>query len=237
MMDTWNENSLNVVRLDHANEQLRDAFLRWQCRIRQISMRRHEGRPTSGMAPLASPVPGSASGSGPATQSGPTAESAPAPGVPPDSGPTPGSAQSTGPIARIVTVLCRRPEHSATMELRHMARRTHDPAERREAALKFFAERYYQTAREFSDTLTASFPPDSATAATLLAHRECRLDFEQFSQRYRMHCTVRRLSPNNPLREATFWHNLLFNPRLPADCTILGFEPDWPKSDAEPPVV
>ena len=117
-----------------------------------------------------------------------------------------------------------------------MARRTHDPSERREAALKFLAERYYQGAREFSDTLTASFPPDSATAATLLAHRECRLDFEQFSQRYRVHCTVRRLSRNNPLREATFWHNLLFNPRLPADCTILGFEPDWPKSDTEPPV-
>ena len=117
-----------------------------------------------------------------------------------------------------------------------MARRTHDPAERREAALKFLAERYYQASREFSDTLTAGFPPDSATAAKLLADRECLLDFEQFSQRYRLHCTVRRLSPNNPLREATFWHNLLFNPRLSADCTILGFEPDWPKSDAVPPV-
>ena len=116
-----------------------------------------------------------------------------------------------------------------------MVRRTHDPAQRREDALKFLAERYYQAPREFSDTLTASFPPDSATAATLLTHRECRLDFEQFSQRYRLHCTVRRLSRNNPLHEATFWHNLLFNPRLPADCIILGFEPDWPKSEADPP--
>ena len=116
-----------------------------------------------------------------------------------------------------------------------MARRTHDPSERREAALKFLAERYYQAPREFSDTLTASFPADSRIAAKLLAGRECRLDFEQFSQRYQVHCTVRRLSPNNPLREATFWHNLLFNPRLPAGCIILGFEPDWPKSDAEPP--
>ena len=230
----------NVVRLDRANERLRDAFLRWQCRIRQISMRKHEGRPTSGMAPLASPVPGSVS----ATESVPTAESvqaaesAPVPEVSLDPGPTPGpgSAQGAGSIARIVTVLCRRPEHSATMELRHMARRTHDPSERREAALKFLAERYYQAPREFSDTLTASFAPDSATAAELLAHRACRLDFEQFSQRYQVHCTVRRLSPNNPLREATFWHNLLFNPRLPADCTILGFEPVWPKSDAEPPL-
>ena len=205
----------NVVRLDSANERMRDSFLRWQCRIRQISMRSHDGRPTSGMTPLVSParrsVPGSAQG--------------------PAQGPT-GSAD---PTARIVTVLCRRPEHSATMELRHMARRTHDPGERREAALKFFAERYYQAAHEFSDTLTASFPPDSGAASKLLAGRECRLAFEQFSQRYDVRCTVRRLSENNPLREATFWHNLLFNPRLPTDCIILGFEPDWSKSEAEPP--
>ena len=232
MMNTRNEDDSNVVRLDRANERMRDAFLRWQCRIRQISMRSHEGRPTGGMAPIASPVPGSA----PLPGSAPATESAPAPGVPPGSGPAPGSTQGAGPIARIVTVLCKRPEYSATMEFRHMARRTHDPAQRREDALKFLAERYYQTPREFSDTLTASFPPDSAIAATLLAHRECRLDFEQFSQRYRVSCTVRRLSRNNPLREATFWHNLLFNPRLPADCTILGFEPDWPRSDSEPPV-
>ena len=229
----------NVVRLDRANERMRDAFLRWQCRIRQISMRKHEGRPTSGMAPLASPVPGSVSAmeSVPTAESVPATESTPVPEKSLDSGPTPGSdsAQGAGSIARIVTVLCRRPEHSATMEFRHMARRTHDPAQRREDALKFLAERYYQAPREFSDTLTASFPPDSQTAAKLLAHREYRLDFEQFSQRYRVHCTVRRLSPNNPLREATFWHNLLFNPRLPAGCIILGFEPDWPKSDAEPP--
>ena len=91
-----------------------------------------------------------------------------------------------------------------------------------------------QSSREFSDILTASFPPDSATAAALLAHRECRLAFEQFSQRFDVHCTVQRLSPNNPLREATFWHNLLFNPRLSGDCVILGFDPEWPKSEAEP---
>ena len=137
------------------------------------------------------------------------------------------------PVARVVTVLSKRPQHSVTMELRHLARRTHDPAERRENALKLFAERHYQAATEFSDTLTASFPPDSGTATRLLEGRECRLDFEQFGQRYRLHCRVRRLSENNPLREATFWHNLLFNPLLTADCIILGFEPDWGRSEAE----
>lgn len=208
----------NPAPLDRAAERVRDAFLHWQCRVRQIAMRSHEGRPTSGMTPLASPVPA------------PAADAAPGPA------PEPGSSPHAEPIARIVTVLCKRPEHSATMELRHLARRTHDPAERRAAALEFLAERYYQAPREFSDTLTASFPPASGTAAKLLAGRECRLDFEQFRQRYAVHCTVRRLSGNDPLREATFWHNLLFNPRLPADCIVLGFEADWPRSSADPSV-
>ena len=190
----------NVVRLDRANAQLRNGFLRWQCRIRQIAMRSQGGRPTSGMTPRVSAV-------------------------------DEGTAD-----ARIVTVLCRRPEHSVTMELRHLARRTHDPAERHENALRFLAERYYQIAGEFSDILTASFSPSSGTAAALLDRRECRLEFEQFSQRFDLYCTVRRLSGNNPLREATFWHNLLFNPRLAAAGIILGFEPDWSKSEADPPI-
>ena len=188
----------NIVRLDRANEELRDRFIGWQCRIRQIAMRSQDGRPSSGMTPLVFAVGGNA------------------------------------PVARVVTVLCKRPEHSVTMELRHMARRTHDPAERRDDALKFLAERHYQAAGEFSDVLTATFPPDSGIAATLLEQRECRLSFEQFSQGFDVHCTVRRLSPNNPLRDATFWHNLLFNPRLSADCIILGFEPEWPRSEADP---
>lgn len=192
----------SVVRLDSANERLRDGFLRWQCRIRQIAMRRHGGRPSAGMTPLVSDVDGDA------------------------------------PIARVVTVLCKRPEHSAAMELRHLARRTHDPAQRREDALRLFAERYYQAAREFSDTLTASFAADSETAAKLAPGpmgRPCRLVFAQFGQRYDLRCTARPLAPADPLRDATFWHNLLFNPRLPADCAILGFEPDWSESRAEPP--
>ena len=154
----------------------------------------------------------------------------------PSAGMTPlvSATDRNAPQVRIITVLCKRPEHAVTMELRHMARRSHDPAERRQNALQFFAERYYQTANEFSDSLTASFSPNSETAEALLGDRKCRLAFEQFSQRFRLHCTVRRLSRNNPLHEATFWHNLLFNPRLNADCIILGFEPDWPESTADP---
>lgn len=42
----------SVVRHESLKQALRDAFLRWQCRIRQIAVRQDEGRPSSGMMPL-----------------------------------------------------------------------------------------------------------------------------------------------------------------------------------------
>ena len=191
-----------VVRLESANERLRDRFMYWQCRIRQIAMRTGAGQPSPGMVPSVV--------------------------VPSSHGP-----QATG---NIVTVLCRRPEHSQTMELQHIVRRTQDPAQRRDDALKLLAERYYQAAREFSTTITATFPPASGLASNLLAYESVQLGFEQYSQRYALRCEVRRLSLNNPLREATFWHNACFNPALPADCEVLGFEPRWAHCEADPPV-
>ena len=41
----------NVVNLAPAQAALRDHFLGWQCRLRQIAMRKHGGRPTAGMRP------------------------------------------------------------------------------------------------------------------------------------------------------------------------------------------
>jgi hypothetical protein len=41
----------NVIRLAAAAEQIRDDFLHWQCRIRQMAMRDGGGRPTPGMRP------------------------------------------------------------------------------------------------------------------------------------------------------------------------------------------
>lgn len=39
--------------MDQDTEALRLHFLGWQCRVRQLAVRRHEGRPTSGMCPKA----------------------------------------------------------------------------------------------------------------------------------------------------------------------------------------
>jgi hypothetical protein len=89
---------------------------------------------------------------------------------------------------------------------------------------------YYQQAKEFSDTLTATFVPGSPGAEALLAAGRCRLGFDAYSQRFDLDCAVRRLEPAHPLYQATWWHNRLFNPDLHPDTVILAFRPDWESS-------
>ncbi len=136
------------------------------------------------------------------------------------------------PLCRMVTVLCRKGEFSVMPELSHMARSTHDPSQRREMAVQFFSSAYFQRAGRFSDSLTATFAPGSRTAARLLKAKVCRLTFKAFSQGFDLSCGVRRLLPEDPLHEATHWHNFLFNPRLHPEAEILSFDPLWKCSSA-----
>lgn len=191
-------NNAAVVRHDSLKHALRDAFLGWQCRIRQMAVRHEEGRPSAAMMPLLR---------------------------------LEGQAE---PLGHIVTLLNKRPDYSVVPEFRHMVRRTMDPAERRKAALRFLAATYYQNTREFTDTLTATFAPGSAGAATIEAAGRCTLDFSQFSQRYTLPCQVGAVAPADPLFSATYWHNILFNPHLPRDTVVLRFDPDWASAVAEP---
>lgn len=140
------------------------------------------------------------------------------------------------PLGAVVTVLNKRPEHSRTPELRHLARRTQDPAERRAKALELFSETYFQKAETFSDTLTASFAPGSAGAARIAEAGACRLRFEAYAQAWDLACAAEALAEGDPLREATLAHNALFNPGRPAGAVVLGFRPDWEASRAEPPL-
>jgi hypothetical protein len=41
----------NVVRLEPASAALRDQFIGWQCRLRQLAVRQNGGRPSAGMRP------------------------------------------------------------------------------------------------------------------------------------------------------------------------------------------
>ena len=187
-----------IVRMTSAGTDLRDSFMRWQCRVRQIMMRDGRGRPGEAITPALT-LPG-----------------------------------AEAPMGHVITVMSKAPQYSRTPEMRHMARKTNDPALRREAALTFFSEYYYQRAAEFSDILTATFPPDSPGASRIRAAGQVTLTFAAYNQRYDLACRVWTLAGHNPLHQATYWHNLLFNPGLAADTIILGFEPDWSRSTAGP---
>ncbi len=181
-----------------AAEAARRAFLKWQCRARQMAIRERGGQPDESVSPEVS-----------------FRDGFPA-------------------IGRIVTVLCRTGAHSATPELRHIAKSTHDPAARREAALRFLAGEHYQDARRFTDVLAATFAPGSAAARRLDSADGCMLEFRAYSQRFAFPCRPRLLAPGDSLREAAWWHNMLFNPSLPPDAAVFGFEPDWSRCIADP---
>ena len=134
----------------------------------------------------------------------------------------------------VTTLLVRREPESFAPEFRHLARRTHDPRDRREAALALLAERYYQHARDFSDLLTATFAVGSPLANDLVREGRCVLSFAQDRQRYTLPCAVQRLAHNDPRRDETWWHNALFNPQLPPDIPVLAFAPRWLEVDADP---
>lgn len=138
-------------------------------------------------------------------------------------------------LGPLVVLITKAAPAEVTAQFRHMARRTHDPAERYEAAIKFLSAAYYQRPQEFSDELTALFGPDSETAEALLSDGSCRLLFSQYQQSYDLPCRVRMLSETDPAFQATYWHNALFNPKLPGEVRILGLQPDWAKAEAEPP--
>lgn len=188
----------SVFGVNAEKHPLRDAFLKWQCRARQMSMRDNEGRPDDAITPAVI------------------------------------LAGQEVAMGHIITVINKAPSFSVTPELQHMSRKTHDPAQRREAALRFFAAGYYQKASEFSDILTATFPPGSQGAQTIRDAERATLVFEAFAQKFTLDCKVWRLAENNPLNQSTMAHNLLFNPTLPPDTIVLGFEPDWSASSSTP---
>lgn len=142
----------------------------------------------------------------------------------------------TEPLGQIITVMNKAPGYSVTPELQHMAAKTIDPAQKREQALKFLSATHYQKADEFSDILTATFPPGSPGAARIHEAAQCRLIFDAYAQRFDLECKVWRLASHNPLHQATIAHNLLFNPSLPPGTEVLGFEPQWDACTSDPPV-
>ena len=183
--------SHNVVLTEQAAAALRDDFLGWQCRIRQLSARQAGGRPTAGMRPRVL-----------------------SPG---------GDELSPG----IVLLIVEEAPADSTALFRHQYLKTNDPIERYEKILEILAASYFQHPTSFSDVMTALFGPDSTVAAGLLNHGGCSLEFEQYTQAYRLPCEVAELATDDAFYQATYWHNRMFNPNMPPGVRILSFTPDW----------
>jgi hypothetical protein len=182
------------------NSQMRDAFLGWQCRIRQIAMRDHGGQPLPGMRPRVS------------TRKG----------------------QALAP-ALIVLLIPLEPKES-TAFFKYQVQKTNEVQKTREAGVGYLGADFYQLPELFSDEMAAVFGPDSALAGEIVSAREVVLDFEQFSQSFRMFCSVRKLGKRDAIRDAALWQARIFNRDLGNDCDVLSFRPDWKSANAEPPV-
>ena len=139
-------------------------------------------------------------------------------------------------IAPALTVLLvpRDPTES-TAFFRFQVMKTHDPRDLYERVLGFLQADYFQQPRNFSGLLAAVLPPDSSIAAALQKHARCILEFDQFSQHYRLTCAVLTLPAADPIREAAIWHNRAFNPSLPDDVEVLLLKPQWEPAKAERP--
>ncbi len=181
----------------YSDHPLRQAFMKWQCRVRQLNMREGDGRPDDAIMPAVY------------------------------------LDDADEALGHIITLMNKAPGYSVTPEFLHMAKKTHDPAQRRSDAMKFLSSTYYQKAAEFSDVLTATFPPGSEGALKIHRAKACRLVFEAYSQRFDLSCKVWKLAAHNTLYQATMAHNQLFNTAILPDTVVLGFEPDWGESRSE----
>lgn len=181
-----------------SGDKLKQHFLGWQCRIRQIAMRKDGGRPSSGMRPKLLLNDGRELAVG------------------------------------ISIVIVPEEPSESTEFFRFQALKTHDPRQVYEKGLTYLQATHFQNAKSFSERMTALFNKGAAVPTTLLQAGHCILEFLQFSQSYRLSCKVEELKNDSPAAQATIWHNRLFNPALPADMQVLGFQPDWTKSSAAP---
>jgi hypothetical protein len=142
---------------------------------------------------------------------------------------------SDGPVPESIVVLINQSEPGEmTKQLRHIYRSTLDPRSRYERALGLLRTGYFQHPEHFSDVMTALFGPGAATAQNLLSAQHCVLEFDHYSQRYRVPCQITQLDESDEAWQATYWHNLLFSPHIAANCVILGFTPDWKRVGSEP---
>ena len=137
--------------------------------------------------------------------------------------------------AAITVVLMEAEPVESTARFRHIVRKTHDPEKRHGDGVALLSAGHFQSSRRFTGVVTALFALESTTARSLAEAGRCLLEFEQFSQSYRLLCAVADLAADDAAFQATLWHNSMFNPAMPGRVRILAFAPDWSQSTADPP--
>ena len=130
-------------------------------------------------------------------------------------------------LGPIITLIVKKSAENTTAQFKHMVKKTQNPTERWEGAIRLFSGTYYQEPKDFSGELTALFGPGSKVCKNLIARQKCTLDFRQNRQGFRIPCEVADLPVVDTKYQFTFWHNSLFNPAIPGDCRVLSFIPDW----------
>ena len=134
------------------------------------------------------------------------------------------------------TGLVKKDATEITSEFMHIVRKTHDPNQRQQSAIKLLSSVYYQYPKEFEDCIAATFAVDSELAQRILDAGKCLLHFEQYNQKFELSCDVTDVPDTDVAYKTVFWHNRMFNPVLPAKIKVLKFTPDWQASRADPPV-
>jgi len=126
----------------------------------------------------------------------------------------------------IMLIVESEPENTTEL-FRYEYSKSQDPNERCDRMVEILQGSYFQEPARFGDQMTALFGPRSSLAAQLSEERHCILEFEQYSQGYRIPCAVAQLAARSPHYQATYWHNRMFNSHMPGGVEILSFRPDW----------
>ena len=119
----------------------------------------------------------------------------------------------------------------STAFFKFQTKKSNDPKDVMEKGLQYLQSTFYHDAPTFNDEMTALFTPNSNTAKALIQAEQCLLVFEQFNQIFKLVCTVRELDEEETSWQATYWHNLMFNPTVPGNSKIIGFTPFWENCD------
>ncbi len=130
-------------------------------------------------------------------------------------------------VPAMMTLLVPEDTAPAMAFLRFQVQKTHERERTRDSSVKYLGGDFFQLPELFADEMTAVFGAQSDLAERLLKLKEVLLDFEQYSQAFRMFCKVRRLKPKEPARDFSLWHARVFNSNVPNEAIVLGFKPDW----------